>query len=59
MKHLIKLFRNYREQRLRERCVRYAAMSKNPNASYTSLVKYYYECIKGTISWAIEPESKK
>lgn len=50
MKHLIKLFRNYREQRLRERCVRYAAMSKNPCFNYELLIDYYYKFIKGYFS---------
>lgn len=59
MTHLFQLIRNYREQRLRERCVRYAAMSKRVDVNYIGLINYYYEFIKGSLSWVKEPEEKK
>lgn len=47
MKRILAIIQNYRDRRLRERCVKYAVKSKQNNYSISQEAIYLYRFIKG------------
>ena len=47
MKRILAIIRNYRDRRLRERCVKYVVKSKQNDYSISQEAIYLYRFIKG------------